>query len=59
MIIAGLLVGILITLIVIAAILLGLRFRLDAIERQVEHWRREWVQFRRDDAGRVSGSPHE
>jgi hypothetical protein len=54
-----LLAAILVTLIVIAAILIGLLFRLDAVEQQVSRFRNEWVQLRRDDPGRVRGHPRE
>jgi hypothetical protein len=37
----------LVTLIVIAAILIGLLLRLDAVEQQVNRFRNEWVQLRR------------
>jgi hypothetical protein len=59
MITIALLAGILVTLMVIAAILIGLLFRLDAVEQQVNRFRNEWVQLRRDDPGRVRGQPRE
>ena len=59
MITIALLAAILVTLMIIAAILIGLLFRLDAVERQVNRFRQEWVQLRRDDPGRVRGQPRE
>ena len=59
MIAIALLAAILVTLMVIAAILIGLLLRLDAGEQQVNRFRNEWVQLRRDDPGRVRGQPRE
>jgi hypothetical protein len=41
---------------IIASILVGL---LNGLQQQVERWRQEWVQLRRDDPGRVLGSLHD
>ena len=57
MITIALLAAILVTLMVIAAILIGLLFRLDAVEQQVSRFRNEWVQLRRDDPGRKALRP--
>jgi type IV secretory pathway component VirB8 len=59
MITIALLAAILVTLMVIAAILIGLLLRLDAVEQQVNRFRNEWVQLRRDDPGRVRGQPRD
>jgi hypothetical protein len=59
MIVAGLLTAILVLLMIIASILIGLLLRLNGLQQQVERWRQEWGQLRRDDPGRVLGSLHE
>jgi hypothetical protein len=59
MIVAGLLTAILALLMIIASVLVGLLLRLNGLQQQVERWRQEWVQLRRDDPGRVLGSLHE